>query len=212
MFFSTTTITEGVNTTAKNMIITSNKKGIKQLKQFYAKNIAGRAGRFRQHYLGRVIDLNNDFEDIANGTQDDIQHKNYDVEAPKTDVYYQITKEQYLSDRDKIEKENIQQRIDETGIPSNVFNSFRVVGPKHKLILYAEILKLSNTELELIKKVLVTLARSSANQLNWEGFQTVKGGLLGESINIRALHIAFIAKCNALIFYVGNLLIFIIKC
>lgn len=176
--FSTTTITEGVNTTAKNMIITSNKKGIKQLKQFDAKNIAGRAGRFRQHYLGRVIDLNNDFEDIANGTQDDIQHKNYDIESPKTDVDYQITKEQYLSDQDKIEKEKIQQQIDETGIPSNVFNSFRVVGPKHKLILYAEILKLNNAELETIKNVSVNLAMSSAHRLDWAGFQTVMNVVL----------------------------------
>ena len=47
---STTTITEGVNTSAKNIIITSNKKGRKNLKPFDAKNIAGRAGRFLQHY------------------------------------------------------------------------------------------------------------------------------------------------------------------
>src|SRR5690606_42080798 len=32
--FSTTTITEGVNTTAKNMIIISHKKGSKDLKRF----------------------------------------------------------------------------------------------------------------------------------------------------------------------------------
>lgn len=176
--FSTTTITEGVNTTAKNMIITSNKKGIKHLKQFDAKNIAGRAGRFRQHYLGRVIDLNNDFEEIANGEQDDIQHKNYDVDAPKIDVDYQITKEQYLSEQDKIEKETIQEQVNRTGIPSEVFNSFRVVGPKHKLILYAEILKLSRTELESVRNVSVTLARSSAHQLNWAGFQTVMNVIL----------------------------------
>jgi len=176
--FSTTTITEGVNTTAKNMIITSNKKGIKHLKQFDAKNIAGRAGRFRQHYLGRVIDLNNDFEEIANGTQDDIKHKNYDIDVPKTDVDYQITKDQYLSEQDKIEKENIQEQINKTGVPSEVFNSFRVVGPKHKLTLYAEILKLSNEKLDAIKKISVSLAISSAHQLDWAGFQVVMDVIL----------------------------------
>lgn len=176
--FSTTTITEGVNTTAKNMIITSNKKGIKHLKQFDAKNIAGRAGRFRQHYLGRVIDLNNDFEKIANGAQDDIQHKNYDIDSPKSDVDYQITSEQYLSEYDRIEKENIQEQINKTGIPSEVFNSFRVVGPKHKLILYAEIVKLTNADLEAIKNVSVELAMSSAHRLNWAGFQTVMNVIL----------------------------------
>ena len=62
VLISTTTITEGVNTTAKNIIITSNKKGSKQLRNFDAKNIAGRAGRFLKHYSGRIIIINNDFE------------------------------------------------------------------------------------------------------------------------------------------------------
>lgn len=73
--FSTTTITEGVNTSAKNIIITSNKKGLKPLRQFDAKNIAGRAGRFHQHYSGRVIDLNNGFENIVNGQPEILEHK-----------------------------------------------------------------------------------------------------------------------------------------
>ena len=42
----TTTITEGVNTTAKNVIALSGKKGTKDLKKFDAQNIEGRAGRF----------------------------------------------------------------------------------------------------------------------------------------------------------------------
>lgn len=73
-------------------MITSNKKGLKPLRQFDAKNIAGRAGRFHQHYSGRVIDLNNGFENIVNGQPEILEHKNYDVQATKTDVDYQITK------------------------------------------------------------------------------------------------------------------------
>lgn len=39
----TTTITEGVNTFAKNIIVLSGKKGTKDLKTFDAQNIEGRA-------------------------------------------------------------------------------------------------------------------------------------------------------------------------
>lgn len=171
--FSTTTITEGVNTTAKNIIITSNQKGIKPLKQFDAKNIAGRAGRFLQHYKGRVIDLNNDFESIANGTQENIAHKNYDIETPKTDVDYQITKDEYLSVSDKTQKQNIQEQIKCLGIPSLVFDAFKIVGPKDKLKLYSIISRLRPEQITSIKQVTITLAMSNARKLDWAGFQKI---------------------------------------
>ena len=43
VLISTTTITEGVNTAAKNLVVMHNKKGNKELKKFDAKNIAGRS-------------------------------------------------------------------------------------------------------------------------------------------------------------------------
>lgn len=171
--FSTTTITEGVNTSAKNIIITSGKKGRKDLRQFDAKNIAGRAGRFQQHYSGRVIDLNNGFEDIVNSDPELLGHKNYDIQAPKTDVDYQITKDQYLSTNDRQEKESIYLRVAESGIPSNVFNSFRVVGPKDKLQLYGAIERMPWWTLAEIKQVSTKLAQSNAHRLHWDGFQII---------------------------------------
>ncbi|EGQ8355169.1 hypothetical protein GT919_24925, partial [Vibrio parahaemolyticus] len=54
---TTTTITEGVNTSAKNLLVLNATKGNKILKKFDAKNIAGRAGRFLHHYSGRVLVL-----------------------------------------------------------------------------------------------------------------------------------------------------------
>lgn len=171
--FSTTTITEGVNTSAKNIIITSGKKGRKNLRQFDAKNIAGRAGRFQQHYSGRVIDLNNKFEDIVNSEPELLEHKNYDIQAPKTDVDYQITKDQYLSTSDRQEKELIYLRVAESGIPANVFNRFRVVGPKDKLLLYEAIEGMPWQTLAEIKQVSAKLAQSNAHRLYWGGFQTI---------------------------------------
>ena len=176
--FSTTTITEGVNTSAKNIIITSNKKGLKHLRQFDAKNIAGRAGRFHQHYSGRVIDLNNGFENIVNGQPEILEHKNYDVQATKTDVDYQITKDQYLSESERQEKASILLQVAAAEIPSEVFDCFRIVGSKDKLILYSYISRMPWWTIEEIKRVSQSLAQSGAHRLYWSGFQQIMDMIL----------------------------------
>ena len=171
--FTTTTITEGVNTTAKNMIVTSSQKGEKVLKQFDAKNIAGRAGRFMEHYVGRVISIDKDFFDIMNDSEDILNHKNYDKESDKTDIDYQITKEEYLSKNDLEEKHRIDLLVQESGIPSHVFNAFRIVGPKDKLELYNRITTLSDSQVLLIHELSKTLMQNQASKLHWDGFQLI---------------------------------------
>ena len=171
--FSTTTITEGVNTSAKNIIIVSSKKGKKPLKQFDATNIAGRAGRFQQHYLGRVIDLSDGFECIIKKPQEILKHKNYDKESPKLDIDYQITKEKYLSDSQLAEKKEIMIQIQQSGIPKEIFDSFKVVGPRDKIVLYNEIKRLSKESIEEIKKLISYLNRDKTCFLYWKGFQIV---------------------------------------
>ena len=52
--FCTSTLIEGVNTTAKNIILYDKKKGVKAIDYFDFRNIAGRSGRMLQHYIGHV--------------------------------------------------------------------------------------------------------------------------------------------------------------
>lgn len=54
LLFCTSTIVEGVNTDAKNMIILNASKGRKPLSAFDIKNIKGRAGRYHHCFVGRV--------------------------------------------------------------------------------------------------------------------------------------------------------------
>ena len=75
---ATTTITEGVNTSAKNIIVLSHKKGKKLLKKFDAQNIEGRAGRFLKHYRGRVFIVEKEFNKIMQGEDNTINHKHFD--------------------------------------------------------------------------------------------------------------------------------------
>lgn len=54
---STSSIIEGVNTSAKNVILWSNKNGAARLNDFTYKNIVGRGGRMFKHFVGRIFIL-----------------------------------------------------------------------------------------------------------------------------------------------------------
>ena len=53
--FCTSTIIEGVNTNAKNVVVINNSVGNNTMSAFALKNIKGRAGRYYHHYTGRVF-------------------------------------------------------------------------------------------------------------------------------------------------------------
>ena len=170
--FSTTTITEGVNTNAKNIIITSNRKGRKLLKQFDAKNISGRAGRFLEHYVGRVIDLNNKFEDIIKSPQEIIEHKNYDLHSKKDEVDYQITKDKYLTQDDRVKLNDILLKIEQLNMPRLVFNSFKVISPTDKIALYSRIQKIS-IHSDPVKRLNWCLNIHNMRKLDWDAFEEI---------------------------------------
>ena len=67
---STSSIIEGVNTSAENVIIWMNKNGISPLNDFTYKNIIGRGGRMFKHFIGKIYIL--DKPPISEQTQLDI--------------------------------------------------------------------------------------------------------------------------------------------
>lgn len=56
--FCTSTIIEGVNTSAKNIIYFDAKKGSNIVDYFDYSNINGRAGRMMVHYIGKIYNFN----------------------------------------------------------------------------------------------------------------------------------------------------------
>lgn len=54
---STSSIIEGVNTSAENVVIWKNKNGYKKLNDFTYKNIIGRGGRMFKHFIGKIYIL-----------------------------------------------------------------------------------------------------------------------------------------------------------
>ena len=73
----TSSLIEGVNTTAKNVVIYESKIGVPRLDYFTFRNIQGRAGRMRQHFIGDIYTLDDapeaqlDFVDVPIYSQDD---------------------------------------------------------------------------------------------------------------------------------------------
>ncbi|WP_413614423.1 hypothetical protein [Flavobacterium sp. N2820] len=171
VLLSTTTITEGVNTSAKNLIVLHSKKGDKELKKFDAKNIAGRAGRFLYHYSGRVIVLQNDFMKAIESKPEGIKHKNYDLQAPKDEIDLFYSKDEFLSQTDRDRKTNIKAEQEKRGIPDEIFNLYKVVSRLDKITIYDEIKQLSASEIESIKTLIRVV--NYKMDIDYDGFQVI---------------------------------------
>ena len=66
ILFCTSTIVEGVNTDAQNMIILNSSKGRDKLTPFDIKNIKGRAGRYYHCFIGRVFYMHKELLEMEN--------------------------------------------------------------------------------------------------------------------------------------------------
>lgn len=84
---STSSIIEGVNTSAQNIIVWKNKNGTHNLNSFTYKNIIGRGGRMFKHFVGNVylldkppvndeVQLNIDFPENSIPDVDEEEYKN----------------------------------------------------------------------------------------------------------------------------------------
>ena len=162
--FSTTTITEGVNTTAKNMIILSSKKGREKLKKFDLLNIIGRAGRFSKHFSGRIFLIDPEIESILEKSEEILSHKNYTQESHKTEVDLEITKDKYLKEQDIIEKKNIEDKYNLNKIPNNIRKSFLMVPSDEKIMLYKIIKKGLSINKDFIYQIIKKFNSRSASK------------------------------------------------
>ncbi len=170
VLFCTTTITEGVNTSAKYLIVTDAMKGDKTLKKFDAKNIAGRAGRFSYHYKGIVFVLQNEFMDRINAAPDPIKHKNYDEDSKKDEIDLFYTSDKFLNLDDQRKKTLILKEQIKRHIPEYIFDYYKVINREDKMKLYDDILLLTLTE----HNAITTLIRqSNMGRMDYEGMQIV---------------------------------------
>ena len=106
ILFATTSLIEGVNTVAKNIIIYDMRKGTSKLTYFDFNNIKGRAGRMMKYYTGKVYCFDDpprqEMEniDVPIVTQDDslqseilINLNNEDIKDQKRRIYEELIKD-----------------------------------------------------------------------------------------------------------------------
>jgi len=171
VLLATTTITEGVNTSAKNVLVLESAKGNKPLKQFDAKNIAGRAGRFNQHFRGRVIVLKNEFLDVLNSEPEELKYKNYDLDAPKSDIDIFYSDDAYLNKEQMDRKNEIIAAQLARGIPDEIMQQFRSIGRMEKIQIYDAIAAMTSEDHLEIRKLINVI--NSFMSLSFSGFQVI---------------------------------------
>lgn len=170
---ATTTITEGVNTTAKNILVYKSLKGHTkehELVSFDAKNIAGRAGRFMEHYTGRVITLDGNFIKKLEEEGEMIRHKNYDANSSKSEIDDEMTPQKFQDETAKERIRKLKEMQDSRGIPDSIINQYKVVKKRDKIKIYDAIVALSSSEKVSLDKF-VTGIQSHGIFIDKDGFQ-----------------------------------------
>ena len=132
----TTTLTEGVNTTAKNVVLFSNKKGRDvALTAFDYKNLKGRAGRFLQHFVGKVVA----FHPVVEGERDLISYYYYDSDDIESSAIISID-ENDLTDQAKQKRERVLEILKKEDVPVYVVKANKYI-PVEKQIPFVNRLR-----------------------------------------------------------------------
>lgn len=118
--FCTSTIIEGVNTNAKNVIIINNSVGTLTMTAFALKNIKGRAGRYYHHTVGRVFYTDAKQRQIEQADDMQLNFQTYDS-APvlKADIDNALIED--LADQNKKIKLEREEKFKKQILPDNVF-------------------------------------------------------------------------------------------
>ncbi|MBH3434870.1 DEAD/DEAH box helicase [Pseudomonas citronellolis] len=128
--FCTTTLTEGVNTTAKNIIVLSNMKGEEPLTGFDYKNIKGRAGRFLHHFTGRVINL----VDVPEAEREEIEFYYFDGGDLSTDELLKIQNSD-LTPEDQERKRRTVRLLNDKRIPVDLIKQNKYIAVEKQIAL-----------------------------------------------------------------------------
>ncbi|MDR6194705.1 DEAD/DEAH box helicase [Siphonobacter sp. SORGH_AS_0500] len=147
---STSSIVEGVNTSAENVIIWKNKDGNHNLNEFTFKNIIGRSGRMFKHFVGKVYLLEK--PPIESQTQLNITFSNSIVGDLDEEIY-----------KDNLSKEHIDK------IVSFKKEMFDLLG-KEKYIKLLKQNVFQNSDSEFIKSLATDMLK---NPSFWKGLGTL---------------------------------------
>lgn len=142
----TTSVTEGVNTKAKNVIFYGVTKGGKELRSFDIKNINGRAGRYYHHFIGRVFYLDKKIFDKLQANDDVLDFITYGYQEA-TNIDLDIADSNDLTEINKNNKQLREDFILNSGVDPAILDKNKLMD-KYKQIEFINILeKKSSSEI-----------------------------------------------------------------
>lgn len=145
--FCTSTIIEGVNTNAKNVIIVNNSVGNVTMTSFALKNIKGRAGRYYHHTVGRVFytaakqreieqadDMQLNFQtydsapvlkvDIDNALIEDLANENKNIKLEREEMFKKQILPDFVFNKNRLYARDIQEKYLNFILERNNFRAF----------------------------------------------------------------------------------------
>lgn len=140
VLFCTSTIVEGVNTDAQNMIILNSSKGRKNLTPFDIKNIKGRAGRYYHCFIGRVFYMSKDLLDIENSGTLSLDFVTYSDNKLGVIDLDNAEFEDLSSKNSELKKERNEKTKDFL-LPKNIFEQNRIVTKENQEKLLQTLMK-----------------------------------------------------------------------
>ena len=131
ILFCTSTIVEGVNTDAKNMVILNSSKGKKKLSPFDIKNIKGRAGRYHHCFVGRVFYMSKELQRIEQSDTLSLNFVTYsDIELGPIDLDNATCDD--LTQSNATWKKERDDRTRQFLLPENVFTKNRTISKENQ--------------------------------------------------------------------------------
>ena len=118
--FCTSTIIEGVNTNAKNVVIINNSVGNTTMTAFALKNIKGRAGRYYHHAMGRVFYMDSKQRQIENADDMQLNFQTYDTH-PILNADIDNASLDDLAEENRNIKVEREEKFNRNLLPDNVF-------------------------------------------------------------------------------------------
>jgi superfamily II DNA/RNA helicase len=122
--FCTTSLTEGINTSAKNVVLYDEKiGGGTPIGVLDRRNIEGRAGRFMKHFVGRVFHLEAYIEDSDDRV---VEIESLDSTDPSIEAIIQFD-DLMLSEAGHRKKAELKLAMEKAGLPFGIFKANKYV-------------------------------------------------------------------------------------
>lgn len=131
LLFCTSTIVEGVNTNAKNMVVLNHTKGTNELTVFDFKNIIGRAGRYYHNFVGRYFLVDKELEKFETADDMELNFITYD-EAVLDAVDIDNSEYSDLSSENKLIKERRREEQQNYLLTEEVFRKNRLIKKEYQ--------------------------------------------------------------------------------